>query len=114
MERALQYFLNFLSVARKNRYCPCGSGKRASDCCLAKGKAPSGPKSSASPQFWIPSLALCAIPLFVIARSMKVHDYAHNAYWAQNETLNALSTAAFILAGLLALIPPLRHVADRL
>jgi hypothetical protein len=100
-------------VSKQKKTCPCGSGKKYRDCCYARDQAKSAPAPSFLSSVWIPSLALCAVPLYVVSVSMADHDYAHRAFWIQNDALNGLSMACFVLAGLLALLPPFQRAAVR-
>ena len=100
-------------MSKQKKSCPCGSGKSYRQCCYGRDQARRAPAPSAPSQVWAPSLVLCAVPVFVVAVSMADHDYAHRAFWVQNSALNGLSSSAFVLAGLFALIPPFRRAAVR-
>ena len=94
----------------KRQPCSCGSGKKYKDCCWEKDQRKAASKPVPP---WLPSVVLCAVAAYVYLRSQGVHDFAHYAYWVQNDILNGLSTAAFVLAAALALVPPLRRAAVR-
>src|SRR5205814_559569 len=46
-------------------------------------------------------------------QSTQAHDFAHRAYFVQNDALNGLSLLCWTLAAFLALVPPLREAAER-
>ncbi|MBI3547860.1 MAG: DUF2079 domain-containing protein [Elusimicrobia bacterium] len=72
---------------------------------------PSVQAPSSAKIFWLPTFVLAAIPAYVIVESMQAHDFAHRAYFVQNDLLNSLSWMCFALAVLLAVFPPLRRLA---